>query len=132
MLVIELDQEEAEQRLVDQRIGSRHLRLQQGLGGRAGIRLARDVMLRHRYRHGLGKRLPWQAIGRHLQHRTQCVVLGHQVLDGSLDQCGIHGAREFDITPDVVQRRVTEAQLVEPDIPLGGGQGEIRHKILLM
>ena len=132
MLLIELDQEKAEQRLVEQRVGPGHLRLQQSLGRRLGVRLPRDVMLRHRYHHRLGKCLPGQAIGGHLQHRTQRVVLGHQLLNGPLDQCGIHRASKVDIAADVVQRRVAEAQLVQPDIPLGGGQGEKRHKILLM
>lgn len=60
------------------------------------------------------------------QHGAQHVVPGHHQFHGALHQLGTERAAQLGITADVVQGRVAAAELVEPDIPLPGGQRQAR------
>ena len=124
VLAAKLDQEEAEQRLACQGIGPGHLRLHQGLERREGIGLRRHVMQNHLGRHLGHKGLLGQAIRAAMQLAAQRIVGGHQLRDGALDQRRHHGTGKVHVATDVVQRRVALAQLVEPDVLLGGGEGQ--------
>ncbi len=48
----------------------------------------------------------------------------HQLLQRLLQQRRVQRARELDVTADVVQRRITVTNLVQPDVALGGGEGQ--------
>ncbi len=65
-----------------------------------------------------------QAIRVAVQLAAQRIVGGYQLRDGLLDQRRHHGAGKVHVATDVVQRRVALAQLVEPDVLLGGGEGQ--------
>ncbi len=139
VIVVELDQEKAKQRFTGHGIGPRHLRLHQGLGGGLWIGQRAEIMLRHLHLQRGGEGLPGQAVRVAVQLSAQRIVLGHQQLDGALDQVRHDWAGEVDIPTNVVQRRVAHPQLIEPDVLLGGSQGEagrqaggMLHKILLM
>jgi hypothetical protein len=83
---------------------------------------------------------------RRQQHRAHCVMPGHQRFQRGLHPGRLQRATEVHVAADVVQRRITATQLIQPDIQLRSGQrirlercgrrghrrgGNRRHKILL-
>lgn len=106
------------------------MRLHQGLGGGLRIGQRAEIMLRHLHLQRGGEGLPGQAVRFAVQLSAQRIVLGHQQLDGALDQLRHDWAGEVDIPTNVVQRRVAHPQLIEPDVLLGGSQGKLGGRLV--
>ncbi|MNN10324.1 hypothetical protein D3C81_1232460 [compost metagenome] len=148
-MAIEANQTEAEQRVPAQHKGLRHLCFNQRPGRRLWIGLPAEIKQRHGHRQRLRKPLQRQPVVTHVrsQNNAQGIIRFHQTLKRRLQQCRIQWPGQLHVTANVVQRRISAAQLVQPDIPLGGSQREcldrhgqiVRHvgrsrlhKILLM
>ncbi len=98
----------------------------EGHGRADGIGLGGEIQKWHVDLDRRHERLQRHAIGIRLvnQSEAQGIVLVHHQLHGTLHHFGDDRPLDFQVVADVVQRRITLADLVEPDGFLRGGQRE--------